>query len=87
MTSYRISVEDWATDIGDIARVEPRFEVTDRTIPSAVVDITKSRPLVGPCRIGWRDGLRPMTLAAVAATDARFSDRGAALERCRSREN
>ena len=63
-----VSVEEWATYIGDIAGVEPRFEVTDRTIPSAVVDITKSRPVVGPCRIGWRDGLRRMTVAAVAAT-------------------
>lgn len=63
-----VSVEDWATFIGDIAGVRPRFVVTDHTIPSAVVDTTTSRPVVGPCRVGWRDGFLRMTEAALAAT-------------------
>jgi UDP-glucuronate 4-epimerase len=60
-----VSVEDWTGYIGDIADVEARFEITDTTIPSAVIDATASRAVVGPCRIGWRNGFRRMTERAL----------------------
>ncbi|MDX2379004.1 MAG: NAD(P)-dependent oxidoreductase [Acidimicrobiia bacterium] len=61
-----VSVEEWSAFIGEIAGVEPRFEVDERTIPSAVVDTTKSRPVVGPCAVSWRDGFRRLTEQALA---------------------
>jgi nucleoside-diphosphate-sugar epimerase len=61
-----VSVEEWSAFIGEIAGVEPRFEMIDHTIPSAVVDTTTSRPVVGPCRVGWRDGFRRMTERTLA---------------------
>jgi nucleoside-diphosphate-sugar epimerase len=60
-----VSVEEWSAFIGEIAGIEPRFEIDDHTIPSAVVDTTTSRPVVGPCRVAWREGFRRMTERAL----------------------
>ena len=54
-----VSVEEWTRYMCDIAGApRPRFEATELTIPSAVIDTTRSREILGPCRIGWHDGFR-----------------------------
>lgn len=60
-----VSVEEWCRLLGGIAGVEPRFERDEHTIPSAVVDTTRSRPVLGPCRVGWRDGFQRMATRAI----------------------
>ena len=40
------------------AASEPRFEVSDVAIPSAVVDTTKQHEMIGRCEVGWREGMR-----------------------------
>lgn len=54
-----VSIGEWTRFMCDEAGVgPPSFEVTDRTIPSAVVDTTTCRAVLGPCRVTWQDGLR-----------------------------
>ena len=54
-----VSVEEWTRYMCDIAGVpEPTFETTEFTIPSAVIDTSTSRPILGPCEVGWQDGFR-----------------------------
>jgi nucleoside-diphosphate-sugar epimerase len=57
-----VSVEEWTRYMADIAGApEPTFEPTDFTIPSAVVDTSMSRPILGPCTVGWQEGFRRLT--------------------------
>jgi UDP-glucuronate 4-epimerase len=54
-----VSIEEWTCFMCDEAGVDtPVFEATELTIPSAVVDTTLSRGVLGPCRVSWQDGLR-----------------------------
>lgn len=57
-----VSVEEWTRYMCDIAGApEPTFETTEFTIPSAVIDTAKSRPVLGPCTVGWQEGFRRLT--------------------------
>ncbi len=57
-----VSVKEWTRYMCGIAGAPaPRFEPTELTIPSAVIDTTRSRTILGPCRVGWRDGFRRLT--------------------------
>lgn len=55
-----VSVQEWSAHIGELLGVEPTVEV--EVVPGASVgsvgDIEKRLATTGPCRIGWRDGLR-----------------------------
>jgi len=54
-----VSVEEWTRFMCDVAGApEPSFEPTEFTIPSAVIDTTKSRSVLGPCDVSWQDGFR-----------------------------
>ena len=62
-----VSVEEWTRFMCDLAGApEPTFEPTDRTIPSAVVDTSRSRPVLGPCRVDWQTGFRRLTETLIA---------------------
>lgn len=62
-----ISVEEWTRYMCDIAGApEPTFAPTDHTIPSAVIDTTRSRPVLGPATVQWRDGFRRLTETLIA---------------------
>jgi UDP-glucuronate 4-epimerase len=61
-----VSVQEWTRYMSNIAGApEPQFEATELTIPSAVIDTTRSREILGPCRIGWHDGFRRLTETVV----------------------
>lgn len=54
-----VSVEEWTRYMCDLSGApDPTFAPTDFTIPSAVVDTTRARPVLGPCAVGWHDGFR-----------------------------
>lgn len=57
------SIEDWCRYIGSLVGVEPKFNPTDKTIPSVRIDTTRMRELVGSTRVGWKDGIRRMVRA------------------------
>ena len=64
-----VSVEEWTRFMCDIAETsgagapEPEFAPTEFTIPSAVIDNSVARPVLGPCKVGWQDGFRRLTEA------------------------
>jgi nucleoside-diphosphate-sugar epimerase len=55
-----VSIEEWCGYMGELVGIEPRFDVTRNTIGGIPTDNTKRRELVGPTRVGWRDGIKRM---------------------------
>jgi nucleoside-diphosphate-sugar epimerase len=55
-----VSIEEWCTYLGGLIGVEPKFDVTDRTLESVTTDNSKMQTLVGPAEVHWKDGLRRM---------------------------
>lgn len=70
-----VSIEDWSHHIGGLINREPRFEWTNAAIPSAAIDTTLQHKLVGPCEVGWEDGVRRLVETThpelLARTDSR----------------
>ena len=59
-----VSIEEWATHLGELVGKEPRIVPTAHAIPSAVTDVTRQQQLVGRCEVSWRDGFRRMVEAS-----------------------
>lgn len=55
-----VSVEQWCAYLGELIGVDPKFDVTDRTLESVMADSSKMQALVGPTEVHWKDGLRRM---------------------------
>lgn len=55
-----VSIEEWCGYLGELIGVEPKFDVTDRTLESVMADNSKMQALVGPAEVHWKDGLRRM---------------------------
>ena len=58
-----VSIEDWCAYLGELTGLEPKFELTDQTIESVSVDLTRMHELVGPTTVHWHDGFRRMVAA------------------------
>ena len=58
-----VSIEDWCAYLGDLTGLEPRFHVTEKSIGSLPIDLTRMHERVGKTRVDWRDGLRRMVEA------------------------
>jgi hypothetical protein len=58
-----VSIEDWCAYLGELTGLEPKFEITEKTIASLPLDRTRMHELVGPARVGWREGIRRMVEA------------------------
>jgi len=57
------SIEGWCEYMAELVGVEARFEVTTNTIGGIPTENTKRLALVGPTRVGWKDGFRRMVEA------------------------
>jgi len=55
-----VSIEEWCEYMGELVGVEPHFDVTRNTIGGIPTENTKRRELIGPTRVGWRDGIKRM---------------------------
>jgi nucleoside-diphosphate-sugar epimerase len=55
-----VSVQEWANYFGELAGRTPRFvlDAAPGTHRGVAVDVTKRMSLTGPCRTGWRQGMR-----------------------------
>ena len=55
-----VSVQEWAGYMGELAGRPAEVQVTPvpNTLRGSVADPTLRRSITGPCRVGWRDGLR-----------------------------
>lgn len=52
------SIEEWCAYLGELTGLVPKFERTEKTIASLPLDTTRMHELVGPTRVGWREGMR-----------------------------
>jgi len=56
-----VSLEEWATFLGELTGVEPRFHYTrEGTLESVMVDTKKLFSITGPFKTDWKDGMRRM---------------------------
>ncbi len=55
-----VSVQEWTAYIGELLGVEPKINITVAPGASigAINDTTKRRSITGPCRVGWKEGVR-----------------------------
>ena len=61
--SEEASIEDWCRYIGTLVGVEPKLNPTEHTIPSVRIDTTRMVELIGPTRVGWKEGILRMVRA------------------------
>jgi UDP-glucuronate 4-epimerase len=57
------STEEWCGLIGELAGLEPKYDVTDHTIASVTTDNTRMHELIGAADVDWRDGIARMVAA------------------------
>jgi nucleoside-diphosphate-sugar epimerase len=55
-----VSIEEWCAYLGELTGLEPRFDYTTRALQSVQVDTTRLVELVGPAKVGWKEGFRRM---------------------------
>jgi hypothetical protein len=55
-----VQSEDYVRYLGELVGVEPEFEYHPVGICSRPCDNTRRQALIGPCEVGWREGMRRM---------------------------
>lgn len=58
--SEAVSVEEWCAYLADLTGLEVRFASSEQSIASLPLDTHRMHELVGPTRVGWREGIRRM---------------------------
>lgn len=55
-----VSVQEWCAYMGELAGIEPEVRVVEQpgTLRGSVTDNTRRRSFTGPCRVGWKEGIR-----------------------------
>lgn len=56
--SEKVSVEEWCAYIGELTGFEATFRDNPKAFGSLAIDTTRMHELIGPTRVGWRDGVR-----------------------------
>jgi nucleoside-diphosphate-sugar epimerase len=54
------SIEEWCGLMAELTGLEARFETSERTVAPLPVDLARMHALIGPARVGWREGIRRM---------------------------
>jgi hypothetical protein len=67
-----VTVREWTEELGRLCGKEVDVAVVEQpgSHRGMVSDPTRRRELTGPCRVGWRDGLRRVVEVA-GASDGR----------------
>ncbi len=55
-----VTVEEYCRFAGDLLGLTPRFRYTAEAYPANPLDTSRARKALGPCRTGWRQGMRTM---------------------------
>ncbi len=58
-----VSIEEWCEYLSEITGIPVKFALTDQTIDSVDIDLTRMHELVGSTSVHWRDGMRRMVAA------------------------
>ena len=61
--SETVSAEDYCAYMGDLVGVEPIFAYTEDAHTPLWPDVTYMHQILGPTKVGWRDGFRRMIAA------------------------
>jgi len=57
------SIEDWCAYLGELTGLEAKFQHTEQSIASLPLDTERMHALIGPAKVGWREGIRRMVEA------------------------
>ncbi len=57
------SIEEWCAYMGELTGLEPKFNYTEDTIASVILDPSKMHELVGKTHVDWRKGIERMVRA------------------------
>jgi nucleoside-diphosphate-sugar epimerase len=60
---HGVSVEEWCGYLSELTGIAVTFALTDDTIDSVQIDLTRMHDLVGTPQVGWQDGFRRMVEA------------------------
>src|SRR5581483_276766 len=55
-----VSIQEWCDHIAALTGLEPRFADNPAMVASVVPDVTRLNELVGPAKVGWKDGIEQM---------------------------
>jgi nucleoside-diphosphate-sugar epimerase len=61
--SEATSIEEWCAYLAELTGLEPKFDITENTIPPVTLDPTFMHEKVGRTKVAWRDGIRRMVEA------------------------
>lgn len=56
----QVTVEEYCRFAGALIGLTPRFRYTSEAYPANPLDTSRARKVLGPCRTGWRQGMRTM---------------------------
>ena len=57
------SIEAWCGYLGELTGLEPKLQLTEKTLEPLPLDVSRLEAKLGPSRVHWRDGLRRMVEA------------------------
>jgi nucleoside-diphosphate-sugar epimerase len=57
------SIEAWCAHLGELTGLEPRLQLTEKTLEPLPLDVSRLEAKLGASRVHWRDGLRRMVEA------------------------
>ena len=65
-----VTVQEWCGELGRLLGRQPEVQVreTPGTLRGSIADVSRRRSFTGPCRVGWKEGMRRMVEARVAAS-------------------
>lgn len=61
--SQAVSIEDWCGWLQELTGLVPEFRDNPQAFGSLAIDTTRMHELIGPTRVGWREGVRNMVAA------------------------
>ncbi len=65
-----VTVQEWCAELGRLTGRQADVQVreTPGTLRGSIADVGRRRSITGPCRVGWKEGMRRMVEARVAAS-------------------
>jgi len=57
------SIEAWCAYLGELTGLEPKFQLTEKTLEPLPLDVSRLEAKLGPSRVSWRDGIRRLVEA------------------------
>ena len=59
-----VSLQEWCTYLGSLVGVAPVFKESDTALGGVPCDVTRMHELIGPAKVGWREGMARLAQTA-----------------------